>query len=35
MEEDGTMEDQEEDEEDELSCGADTPEVGVDHTFFA
>lgn len=32
MEEDGLMEDEEEDVEDELSSGADTPEVGFNHS---
>ena len=32
MEEDGLMVDDEENEEDELSSGADTPEVGFDHS---
>ena len=35
MEEDAMMEDEEEDAEDELSSGADTPEVGLDHSSFA
>lgn len=35
MEEDSMIEDDEEDAEDELSSGADTPEVGFDHTDFA